>query len=160
MYELVELLCRLLAPILPHTADEAYRQLDMDRSGTTERCVHLQRLGPMPEVQVAEGFGALMEVRARVLKALEESKDRGLDNPLDARIVLPDPEGVFAVFGDDLADIFRVSRVEISKDAAEIRVDDLRSRPRCERCWRRVETAHERGDGSTLCDRCTDALLR
>ena len=160
MYELVELLCRLLAPILPHTADEAYRQLEVDRSGTTERCVHLQRLGPMPEVQVAEGFGALMEVRARVLKALEVSKDRGLDNPLDAGIVLPDPEGVLVVFGDDLADIFRVSRVEISKDAAEIRVDDLRSRPRCERCWRRVETAHERGDGSTLCDRCADALLR
>ncbi len=74
--------------------------------------------------------------------------------------MLPDPEGVLAVFGDDLADIFRVSRVEISKDAAEIRVDDLRSRPRCDRCWRRVETAHERGDGSMLCDRCADALLR
>ena len=51
-----------------------------------------------------------MHLQDAVLKALEEAKASGIENPLDAEVVLPDPDGALAKFKADLADIFGVSR--------------------------------------------------
>ncbi|MCZ6812140.1 MAG: class I tRNA ligase family protein, partial [Planctomycetota bacterium] len=107
MWSIMEQLCRLLAPILPHTADEAYRALRPQ----DDRCVHVQTFTAVPETGIDRDWPRVMQIRDASLKALEGAKARGIENPLDAEVVLPDPHRVLAKFEPDLADILGVSRV-------------------------------------------------
>lgn len=140
-------LCRLLAPLLPHTADEAWRSL---HGG--EGCVHMEQHRSL-SAEVHDGWGRVMAVRDEVLKALEGAKAEGIENSLDAGVVLPDPDGVLAAFESDLADLFEVSRIRIDAEASAIVIEDLRDQPACERSWRRDETVAERANGCMLSDR-------
>ena len=107
---------------------------------------------------VHDGWGQVMGVRDEVLKALETAKAAGIENSLDAGVVLPDPDGALAAFESDLADLFEVSRVRIDPAASAIAIEDLREQPACERSWRRDETVAERANGCLLSDRDWDAV--
>src|SRR5690606_24009684 len=99
-----------------------------------------------------------LELRERVLKALEEAKARGIENPLDAEVILPDGEGRFAKFADELTDVFGISRIVCDPKATVITVNDLRTAARCDRCWKRTVDTAERADGGALCARCDEAV--
>lgn len=151
MWDMVEVLCRLLAPILPHTADEAFRALWRDEN----RSIHEQvAFGLRFEAEPA--WTVVMAARDAAQKAIEQAKSRGIENPLDAGVVLPDPDGALSRFAADLADLLGVSRVELDRSAREVSVRDLREEPRCERSWKRDGTVRVRSDGGMLSDR--DAL--
>ena len=160
MWDVVDVLCKLLAPILPHSADEAYRALHGgDGAGIGgDQCVHMQRITPLELPFEADAdWSTVLAARDEALKALEEAKASGIENPLDAEVVLPDVEGVLSRFEDDLADMFGVSRVSFVNEG-EVAVNDLRDQPRCERCWRRTVDTSTRSDGGMLCDRCAEAV--
>ncbi|MCA9290165.1 MAG: isoleucine--tRNA ligase [Phycisphaerales bacterium] len=154
MWDVLEVLTRLLAPIIPHTADEAYRALWKDDAA---RCVHLCAAATLPEVEVDPAWTRVLEVREAALKAMEGAKGRGIENPLDAEVVLPDGDGTLRRFAADFADLLGVSRVGFS-DGGVIVVNDLREEPRCERSWRRDGTVRERSDGGMLSDRDAEAV--
>ncbi len=152
MHTLVDLLCRLLGPILPHTADEAYRSLAGE-----EACLQMQ--GPLDlSYECDHEWTAVMNLREAVLKKLESGKASGIENPLDAGIVVPDPEGTFERFGDELADLCGASRARFVKELGEVEIEDLRSEPRCERSRKRDGTVRAREDGSLLSDRDAAAV--
>jgi len=157
MHGLLEMLCRLLAPILPHTADEAYRAL-WSVGETDDRTVHLQTFADLPEVKVDFDWPKLMQLRESVLKALEDAKQRDIDNPLDAEVVLSGTEAWLEKFEPELPDLFGVSRVRRTGEKAGVVINDLRGEPRCDRCWKRLESCTGRSDGGMLCDRCADAV--
>ncbi|RMH15234.1 MAG: isoleucine--tRNA ligase [Acidobacteria bacterium] len=152
MWRLVELLTTLLAPILPHTADEAWRSLKGD-----EACVHLEPFAALDH-RADPGWERVVEVRGTVRKALEEAKAGGLDNPLDAGVVVADPDGRLAPFAGELADVFGVSRVALAAEGPAVEIQDLRGEPRCERSWRRDATVALRRDGGWLSDRDAEVL--
>ena len=149
-----EHLCTLLAPILPHTADEAWAVL----RGEDTESVHLQVWDDVT-ITMDERWASVMDVRATAMKALEEAKAGGLDNPIDAGLVLPDGDGVLAAMAiDDLADLCGVSRVELDASASAVAVSDLRDEPRCDRSWKRDASVAERSDGGMLSDRDAAAV--
>jgi isoleucyl-tRNA synthetase len=160
LHQVTDGLCRLLAPVLCHTADEAHRALYRVDPKDAEHCVHT-----LPFI---EGFGvkadsAWPRVHAALDlagKALESAKaGLGVDNPLDAGVVLPDPDGVLSRFDPvELADLLGVSRVSHDAALQTPRVVDLRAEPRCERSWRRDGTVKARSDGGHLSDRDAVAL--
>jgi isoleucyl-tRNA synthetase len=158
LWDLVDALSRLLAPILPHTADETYRALHGVDAKDRERCVHLERFPEPLSVKRDEAWPEVIKRRDAMLKALEDVRAQGtIDNPLDAGIVVPDEGDVLARFDAvDLADLCGVSRVELAPAGEASRVLDLREEPRCERSWRRDGTVKQRSDGGMLSDR--DAL--
>ena len=161
MWDVAHTLCHLLAPFLPHTADEAYRALmapDPDEPAPDQMSVHLRTFPAQPVVDADPGWANVMSVRDAVRKALEEAKTRGVENPLDAEVVLADPEGTHARFAADLADLFGVSRVRLVAGGDAVTVNDLGSEPKCDRCWRRVESCATRAGSAMLCDRCADAV--
>jgi len=152
LWKLTDALCRLLAPVLCHTADEAFRELHGDES-----CVHLEEFAGAFGVARDEGWGAVMRVRDGVLLALERAKGEGIDNPLDAGVVAPDPDAILARFDtDDLADLCGVSRFALGGEA--VAAQDLRNEPRCERSWKRDGTVKQRSDGGLLSERDAEAL--
>ncbi|MAC76019.1 MAG: hypothetical protein CMJ22_10650 [Phycisphaerae bacterium] len=153
MHAISDLLCRLLEPVVPHTADEAFRALRGDDAAN----VHLA--GPLDLSATCDHeWSAVINLRDAALKRLEEAKADGVDNPLDAGLVIPDPEGTFAPFGEDLADLCGVSRARFETGLGEVEIEDLRDEPRCERSRKRDGTVRERSDGSLLSDRDAAAI--
>ena len=151
-------LCRLLAPILPHTADEAFRAL---RGAAGDTCVHLETFAATAGWPAADaGWAKVMAAREAGLKAMEDARRAmGVENPLDMGLVLPDADGVLARFDAvDLADLLGVSRVQLEAGAGAARVVDLRGEPRCERSWKRDGTVRARSDGGVLSQRDAEAV--
>ena len=165
LFTLADGLCKLLAPILCHTADEAFRCLRGAGGDDTSTCVHLAE---WPASCADAGWtgtkadprwpAVLGLVHASQVK-LEQAKAQGIENPLDAGLVLPNADGALTGFDPvDLADLLGVSRVSIDASAREVRVLDLRDQPRCERSWKRDGTVKPRRDGGLLSDRDAAAL--
>ncbi|MEE2912693.1 MAG: isoleucine--tRNA ligase [Planctomycetota bacterium] len=149
IHTISDTLVRLLAPFVPHTADEAWRALHGDDAGS----VHVQQYRE-EKYETDSRWDLVIETRDNCLKALEESKENGIDNPLDAGLVLPDSLSSFDPC--DLADLCGVSRVRFGGDSVE--VEDLREEPRCDRSWKRDGTVKQRSDGGMLSDRDAKAV--
>ncbi|MEM1445366.1 MAG: isoleucine--tRNA ligase [Planctomycetota bacterium] len=152
MFTVADGLCRLLAPLLPHTADEAYATL---HGSDGDACVHLALLPEASAPAAAEAWAEVMQQRDAWLKAMEVAGEgKGKVNPLDLGLRVPgDWPGLDAV---DLADLCGVSRLAAGADA--IAVDDLSDQPRCERSWKRDGTVQQRSDGGMLSERDAAAL--
>jgi isoleucyl-tRNA synthetase len=169
LWDLTDGLCRLLAPILCHTADEAYRALWKVDAKDESTCVHLKEF---VTTDGRPGFGVhrdprwveVMESRDLAMQAVERAKkDKGVENPLDMGVTLPDrgsdSGGTLSHFDPvDLADLLGVSRVTIAPASAAVEVHDLRDQPRCERSWKRDTTVKTRSDGGMLSDRDAAAV--
>lgn len=165
LFALTDGLCRLLAPVMCHTADEAYRALHGVDPKDTRSCVHLLEFASQSGLSPESGWTAAMSVRHAAMIALEASKKDasegglGLENPLDAGLRLPDPDGALSTLNlDDLTDLCGVSRVTLVPGASEPSVEDLREQPRCERSWKRTPDVRERSDGGMLSDRDAEAV--
>ena len=158
MWDLVDGLCRLLAPIIPHTADEAYRALHK-ADPKSDLCVHLKEFIDGFGVKADAAWPTVMEARDKALFALENKKKTGgVENPLDAGLTLPDPHGALATLEPvDLADLMGVSRASL-KPEGDVEVHDLRDEPRCERSWKRDGTVKERDGGAMLSERDAEAI--
>ncbi|MBL8763952.1 MAG: isoleucine--tRNA ligase [Phycisphaerae bacterium] len=165
LYRLTDALCRLFAPFLPHTADEAFRELRRAPAGDNTISVHLERVLPTRNRRAHPMWERAMELRSRCLVELDRAKkEMGLDNPLDAGIaVVAGAEFIAAGFDwRDFADLVGVSRVEAKPgtDTAFFAVLDLRHEPRCERSWKRDGTVKARvgAAGAMLSDRDAEAV--
>jgi isoleucyl-tRNA synthetase len=163
MHRIARDLIRAIAPILVHTAEEAWlalNSLEMDSSAS----VHLESLPEPIDFDPDPRWQEGMEFRRRVLKELEVAKtaDAGLKNPLDAGVRAAVPEELLRELSplrEELVDLCGVSRLYLEPgESIEVRLLDLREEPRCERSWKRDETVRARPDGSLLSDRDADAL--
>lgn len=153
MHAMARSLVRMLAPALPHTADEAQRAL----VGEGAAPAVMERYEAI-DFTASPGWPAVMAAREAALKALEEAKAAGVDNPLDAQVDLPDPRGELSPFAAELADLLGVSRVRLVPTDGAPAVVDLREQPRCERSRKRDGTVKTRSDGGLLSDRDAAAV--
>ena len=153
MNAVAEGLIRMLAPVLPHTADEAWRAL----KGADAKSVVFEQHVPITFAGAA-GWPAVFAARESAMKALEEAKSQGIENSLDAGLVIPDTDGALKPFAAELADLMGVSRVTLDPAAKLVSVTDLREEPRCERSRKRDGTVRERADGGLLSDRDAEAV--
>ena len=144
MAKLLLVLCELLSPLLPHTSEEAYASF----SETNSASFHSSEINPF-EFSADPHWAEGLRVRQDVLKALENAKEKGLENPLDCEVVLVDDPLLYP-FKNELIDLFCVSRLGFGD---QLKINDLRSEPRCERSWRRDETVKERSNNTWLSDR-------
>ncbi|MEO0483435.1 MAG: isoleucine--tRNA ligase [Planctomycetota bacterium] len=160
MWAITDGLARLMAPLLPHTADEAFRALRKVDPKDHDTCVHAAEFPGATGATADARWAAMMDCRHEALRAIEAFRStHELDNPLDAGVTLPSWQEHSAAFDAvDLADLLGVSRVSVDEQATDVRVHDLRSEPRCERSWKRDGTVRERSDGGMLSDRDAEAL--
>ena len=157
LHRVATTLARLLAPILPHTADEAWRAL---HPGDDTACVHLAGFADvacMQDIPVSAGWPAVIARRESWMKLVEDfRKANEIKNPLDIGLVV-DPAGLEGFDPVDLADLCGISRVTPQAGATDAAVD-LREEPACARSWKRDGTVKERSDGGLLSDRDAAAL--
>ncbi len=161
LYEITDKLCRLLAPILAFTADEAFENLPHQKLES----VHLAEF---PKVSGADNSSLLSDwerifaIRDEVLKALEEARAaKIIGSSLEAKVILTtdkDTTYFLLPYYEDLRYIFIVSQVEVhqgDKFAVEIQKADGE---KCERCWNYSTRVGESEKYPTVCERCVAAL--
>jgi len=176
MHILLDSLARLMAPLLPFTAEEIWEH--MPDSGDKAPSVHLVAL---PEANskwknedLAQKWGKILNVRAEVTKALEEARAaKQIGHPLDAAVTISvkaDDYNALQPYAGDLRSIFIVSKVSLLKDEkfddgyASENVEDLFIRieeapgEKCERCWVHETTVGTDNEHPSICERCQKAL--
>jgi isoleucyl-tRNA synthetase len=166
MYLMCDGLARLLAPILPVTADELWRHLPGRRSAS----VHLEDFpdgDPFLAPELVAAWNRLMEVRDQVNAALEDKrKAKVIGTSLGARVTITAGGPIARLLDEHRAELpmlFIVSDVALvvrgSDGADDVRIG-VEKAPgvRCERCWRYVPRVRTEPDWAGICDRCVEAL--
>jgi isoleucyl-tRNA synthetase len=160
-------LARLMAPILPMTADEVWESIP----GQEGQSVHLT-LFPAVDGSIEDRklWSALLEARATVMKALEEARAaKKIASSLEARVEVAAPSAVLAplreyqaqgrVFPGNLANLFIVSDVTLADHDGPLTVRVERARgAKCERCWTYSENVGKLPAHPAVCERCAAVL--
>src|SRR5688572_5448609 len=166
MYLMCDGLARLLAPILPVTADDLWRHMPGERSAS----IHLEDFPAVDRFLDTDLVGTwerLLAVREAVNAALEDKrKQKIIGNALGARVVITARGPVAALLDahrEHLPMLFNVSDLALHLGAAEGADDvqvEVEKAPgvKCARCWRFVPTVRTEPDWAGICDRCVDAL--
>ena len=166
MYLMAETLARVMAPILPFTADEMWRHLPGRRSAS----IHLERfpdVQPLIDEELVERWARLLAVRDDVNAALEEKrKAKVIGNATGAAVHITARGPVGALlerYQAQLPTLFIVSDVTLDVgpvDATdEVRVEVEKAEGvKCERCWRIVPAVATDPERAGLCERCVDAV--
>jgi isoleucyl-tRNA synthetase len=178
LYTLVDFLCRLMAPILPFTAEEIWRH--MPAVADKAASVHLTLL-PSPDPALidpalAERWEVVLSVRSEVTKALEAARvQKRIGHALDAAVTLSVDGELYAKlapYAADLRSFFIVSAAELLKDTLleeafeSLEVKGLRVRvqpaagKKCDRCWIHETSVGQNPEHPTICGRCRAALAQ
>ena len=162
MAEIAETLCRLLAPILSYTADEAWEEL-----GHTES-VHLQ-LFPEPNPDFAgneatDNMTGLLDTRHVIQKAIEAARqEKTIARNDEAVITLTAPASsqIHKLVDrmEELVEFFIVSDLKLTVGDEVSATVQSSAAKKCGRCWRYVDSVGQNTDKPDLCTRCYDALL-
>jgi isoleucyl-tRNA synthetase len=164
MYVMADGLARLLAPILPVTADELWRHMP----GAREESVHLAEFPRDVEGLIDADLDArwtrLREIRDQVNGALETARQGKLiGTSLSARVALAaggETAALLRRYEADLPMLFIVSQVTLDGTGPEgVSVSVSRAEgEKCDRCWRVVPERSTSPGTEGLCSRCIDAL--
>jgi isoleucyl-tRNA synthetase len=162
LYEITDKLCRLIAPVLAFTADEAFENLPNQQTSS----VHLTefpKLAGVKDEALIGNWERIFTIRDEVLKKLEESRTaKIIGSSLEAKVILTvDKETMMFLlpYYEDLRYIFIVSQVEVHQDekfGVEIRKADG---AKCERCWNYSTRVGESEIYPNVCERCLVALI-
>ena len=168
MYLIGDGLARLLAPILPVSADDLWLHLP----GARSESVHLEDFPDVTrygDAKLMETWERLMKVREEVNVALEaKRKDKVIGNSLGARVIVTTTGPVGRLLEEHralLPMLFIVSDVALhvgsaeGPDVVQVQVEKAPG-VKCERCWRYVPGIRTEPDWAGLCDRCVEALFR
>jgi isoleucyl-tRNA synthetase len=156
MHNIFDALCRLLAPFLAFTAEEAWRYSEAGGS------VHLQEF-PEPQdrddkasAQVAE----ILRLRGVIGQAIERARQEKLiGNALEAAVVLhSDSDVTEKIDKEELEEFFILSDLTIHQAKEASASVTKTSYKKCARCWRHRPTVGASKTHPDLCDRCESVV--
>jgi len=167
MYRCLDLLTRLVAPILAFTSEEIWAFMPHDKSADKESVLFNEipkTLGcPTDEALLAK-WDRLYEVRVNVNKALEEKRAaKEIGSSLEAAVTLTCQGELYdflTAMKGDLATLFIVSGVKLVNGGSEelaVTVEKATGE-KCERCWTYSDTVGQSEAHPTLCSRCASVM--
>jgi isoleucyl-tRNA synthetase len=181
LYVIADGLARLMAPVLPVTADELWRALP----GAREESVHLAEfprgLEALVDAPLVQRWARLIRVRDEVNQAIErQRKDKVIGNSRAARLAIRASGEIASLlehYRDDLPMIFIVSEVGLEpvastgvaatsgtdrpqgSEAGDLTIQVTRATGvKCDRCWRFVPEVFHEAPHEGICDRCVGAM--
>ncbi|MFH1241002.1 MAG: isoleucine--tRNA ligase [Pseudomonadota bacterium] len=173
--EILEILVRLMAPILSFTSEEIWQYM---KGKERIPSVHADLFIPVNETykdsELARRWEWIRDIRGEVTKALELArKEKTIGHALDASVILglsPELMERLSAYRDQLRTIFIVSSVDLveinqMEDGLESdTVSGLKVKvspstdSKCERCWVHDATVGRDTNHPTICERCLKIL--
>jgi isoleucyl-tRNA synthetase len=176
MYFLLDSLARIIAPLLPFTAEEiwGYMPAHSDKAPSVHLALLPEANSQWKDESLAQKWETILEVRAETTKALEEARvQKQIGHPLDAAITISAKEDLYSLlqpYAEDLRFIFIVSSVSLLKDkkpdgsfvsenveGLSIKIETA-SGEKCERCWVHETSVGSNSEHPSICERCQKAL--
>jgi len=170
MHKIFDALCRLLAPVLVFTAEEAwaYAVAGVGDAGppatAATNSVHLQlfpdcQTGASDDV-VRQQIEQLLRLRGVIGQALEKARQEKLiGNSLEARVILKcDRKAIGSVSKEELEEFFILSDLIIEDAPEASAIVEKTPYRKCARCWRHRETVGQSTAHPDLCDRCESVV--
>ncbi len=151
LYTIANTLIRLIAPILPFTAEEAWQFLPGSAGS-----VHLQTLLEPAPCAIDEGWwDRFFDLRERVNTLLDAAKKEGtIKSSIAAKVVVPADAGL--AVDAELAQLLIVAAVEEGEALALLPA----SGSKCPRCWTvAAPKAPDHAVHHALCGRCFDVVV-
>ncbi|MCX7703130.1 MAG: class I tRNA ligase family protein, partial [Planctomycetota bacterium] len=176
LFQIGSAIIRLLAPILVHTAEEAWELLPLEKK---EESVHLES---MPEVQedlidvpLLERYERFFAIRHEVARFIEKLRnDKTVGSSLEVAVELYSTEEellhLLRSFGEErLAELLITSDVNLFEKASEdsVPAQDVRGlwlrvkkteNSKCARCWRHLKDVGTEKKYPDLCQRCANVV--
>ena len=169
MHEIFDALCKLLAPLLAFTAEEAWRHFGGDGS------IHLQEF-PLPRRSAAEAgpqdrqrdsrasekVAELLKLRGVIGQAIEKARQEKLiGNALEAAVVLKSNSDVTTkIDEDELEEFFILSDLTIEQAKEASALVTKTPHRKCARCWRHRAYVGTSKAHPELCDRCESVVAK
>ncbi len=171
LYNILDHLLRLLAPVLVFTTDEAWQFVPHKKVES----VHLSNF-PLPredwlDEELEKKWGVILSVKDEISRALEVArKEKVIGHPLDARVYVKLPEELKPVLSGEegtLREVLIVSQLEFNdhvegtegKELEGIKVAVERAEGRkCERCWHISPTVGGNKEHPSICRECVEVL--
>ncbi|MFQ5344869.1 MAG: isoleucine--tRNA ligase [Mariprofundus sp.] len=129
LYDLADNLLRLIAPIVPFSAEEAWEHLP----GTDSQSIHLHHFHPVADISIDEAaWEAFFALREQVHAAFDQAKkDKIIGSSIAATLTVPDLDHAFAdKLGESWEQLLMAAKVE-SGAAISIRPAEGIKCPRC-----------------------------
>jgi isoleucyl-tRNA synthetase len=185
IYEILNILVRIATPILVFTCEEIYQHMPKGKDNALTSVHLLEWPGHNPtfaqddlqrvEKDIASQLKAIIELIPDIAKALEEKRGAGvIGSSFDAKIILLTKDEFrykyLESIQSDLAEIFKVSQVQIHKkdklDAGMVSqkypelaiIVEKANGEKCTRCWNYSVTLGKDQSHPLICDRCLTAL--
>jgi len=154
LYDLTDTLIRLIAPVLPFTAEEAWEHLP----GSDEKSIHLQTFHPVADISIDEAsWESFFTIREQINTALDQAKkDKVIGSSIAATVTVPDLDASFAeALGETWEQLFIVAKVE----AGETITVKAANGVKCPRCWNVATPAYNEHEvHKELCPRCFEVV--
>ena len=173
LYETLLALTKLVAPILPHTAEEVWSHISFVQEESVQLVDMPEAIAISNSSEIEKKWDAFLELRDDVLKALEIARnEKVIGKSLTAHVTLYPTSSTKELLNsieENVQQLFIVSglTVETSKEAAPenaqvfedvaITIENAKGET-CERCWVVTPTVGEDADHPTLCSRCATVV--
>jgi isoleucyl-tRNA synthetase len=156
MRQIFDALCRLLAPILAFTSEEAWRHSGVGASVHLEEFQQAQHLGHEASEQVVE----LLKLRGVIGQAIERARQEKLiGNALEAAVVLHSNSDVTKkIDKKELEEFFILSDLTIHRAKEASASVTKTPHKKCARCWRHRPSVGASKEHPDLCDRCESVV--
>jgi isoleucyl-tRNA synthetase len=158
MREIFEALCRLLAPVLVFTAEEAWRHSLAKGDGS----IHLQDFPQTQDLgrKAIDQVEELLRLRGIIGQAIEHARqEKVIGNTLEARVVLnSDSDVTDKIPKEELEEFFILSDLTIHRANEPSASVTKTPYEKCARCWRHRPTVGTSKAHPDLCDRCESVV--
>jgi isoleucyl-tRNA synthetase len=177
IFKILHMLVRVMAPVLPFTAEEAWEHMLFKDKG---RSVHMSDW-PDAEKEMAGWEDKALDKKYEKILVLRDSVMKFLEAKRETKTIGSSLEAVVDLYSEDeetkafvrenarlLADVFKVSKVNAAEKAGEGMEEDRDSAlkvgvkkatgGKCARCWSFRETVGENKDFPDICKRCYDII--
>lgn len=176
MFQIVETLSRLIAPVLSFTADELWQYIPGDRVESVFLSDFSATPDTLPEHQTFDDtyWQQILQIKAAVNKALEAKRaDKSIGSSLSAEVDLYCSRELIDSLNrleSELRFVLIVSRASVKPladapaDATETELPELKlvitasELDKCDRCWHFTDDVGANQDHPTICQRCVDNI--
>ena len=164
MYYMVNMLVRLVSPILSFTAEEIWQTYEPLK--TQEKSVFLSKffneINPVDHNINNKDWDKVFEIKDLVNQSIESARNNGLvKGSLDTNVEIICPEDLYKIlesFGEELHFVFISSSCQVEKgQSLSIKVSSS-DNEKCSRCWHKSSSVSQSVKHPELCSRCEENI--